>query len=48
MDYNSDNTLIFTPAGCVSNCREAFLFVFNSSACTCRNAAAGRDDFVNS
>ena len=41
MDYNSDNTLIFTPAGCVSNCREAFLFVFNLFACTCRKIYCG-------
>lgn len=46
MDYNSDNTLILPPAGCVSNRREAFLFVFNSFASLCRKFAAGWDGFV--
>ena len=41
---NAHNSLIVPPpTKCTGNRREAFLFVFNSFACTCRNVAAGRD-----
>lgn len=46
MDSHSHNSLISTPTNCTGNRREVFLFVFNSFACTCRNAAAGWDGFV--
>jgi len=45
MNANVCNSLI-PPTKCISNRREAFLFVFNSSASLCRNVAAERDGFL--
>ena len=44
MNDNVHNLLIYIPTtNCTSNRREAFLFVFNSFACTCRNVVGHAD-----